>query len=139
MLTIGPGTGDDLGALIALDPIAQRSPDRRDAIAEWLAAGQCHIARLDGRPAGYVALTTSFFRSPFIEMLMVAEWSRRQGVGRALIAHCLAVVPAGDKLWTSTNESNTPMRALLPQLGFVHTGQFEGLDDGDPELIYLHH
>ena len=138
MLSVAPGTPTDRDALIALDPIAQRSPDRRRAIAEWLASGQCHVAWLDGRPVGYVALTTSFFRSSFIEMLMVAEASRRKGIGRALIEHSQTLVPAGQKLWTSTNESNTPMRALLPQLGFAYTGQFAGLDEGDPELIYLH-
>jgi GNAT superfamily N-acetyltransferase len=138
MLTIAPGTPDDLAALIDLDPIAQRGPERRAAIAEWISAGQCHVARVDGRPAGYAALTTSFFRSPFIEMLMVAEHFRRRGIGRALIAHCIGLVPPGEKLWTSTNQSNTPMRQLLPQLGFTNAGQFEGLDEGDPELIYLH-
>jgi hypothetical protein len=29
------------------------------------------------------------------------------------------------------------MRVLLPQLGFEHTGSFEHLDEGDPELIFL--
>ena len=137
MPAISPATPDDLAALVALDPIARHSIERRDAIAEWIGLGQCHVARLDGRPAGYVALTRSFFRSPFIEMLMVAEWARRRGTGRALVAHCIGLLPAGEKLWTSTNQSNTPMQALLPQLGFVRTGMFEHLDEGDPELIYL--
>lgn len=137
MLAIERATEADLAALIALDPIARRSADRRDAIAEWIAHGQCYVARLDGHAAGYVAFTRTFFRSPFIEMLMVAETARRQGIGRALILHCIGLVPTGEKLWTSTNESNTPMRVLLPTLGFAHTGQFEGLDEGDPELIYL--
>jgi GNAT superfamily N-acetyltransferase len=137
MPVIALATAADLAALLALDPIARRSADRRDAIAEWVAAGQCHVAHLDGAPAGYVALTRTFFRSPFIEMLMIAESARRRGLGRALIQHCITLCPSGEKLWTSTNESNTPMRALLPTLGFAHTGQFEGLDEGDPELIYL--
>lgn len=137
MLTIAPGTPDDLSALVALDPVARRSEDRRTAIAEWIGLGQCHVARLDGAPAGYVAFTTSFFRSPFIEMLMVGEGARRRGIGRTLIEHCIGLVPPDRKLWTSTNQSNTPMQALLPQLGFVQTGIFEHLDEGDPELIYL--
>jgi len=135
---IALATEADLAALVALDTIAARSPERREAIAEWIGLGQCHVVRLDTRPAGYVARTHSFFRSPFIEMLMVADWARRRGLGRALVTHCIALTPPGDKLWTSTNLSNTPMQALLPQLGFVHTGQFEHLDPGDPELIYLH-
>lgn len=132
---IGRATPADVAELIALDTYA--SPDRRAAIAEWTAAGECHIARRDGAAVGYVAFTCSFFRSPFIEMLMVAAPARRSGVGRALIEYCIALTPPGQKLWTSTNESNAPMRALLPKLGFVQTGLFEHLDPGDPELIFL--
>jgi len=138
MLTIAPGAPDDVPALVALDPIAAWNPERRSAIAGWVAAGQCHVAHLDGQPAGYVALTHGFFHSPFIEMLMVAETARRQGVARALVQHCIGLVPAGEKLWTSTNQSNAPMLGLLPVLGFVRAGIVEGLDKGDPELIYLH-
>lgn len=137
MLSIAVATPADVDALIGTDHIATTSADRREAIAEWTATGQCHLARRDGEVVGYLAFTRSFFRSPFIEMLMVAAPARRTGVGRALIEHCIAVTPPGQKLWTSTNESNTPMRALLPQLGFVQTGMFEHLDPGDPELIFL--
>lgn len=130
-------TASDVAALVALDSIAAGSADRREAIAEWTALGQCHVALDAGVHVGYVALTRSFFRSPFIEMLMVAASARRTGVGRALLEHCISLTAPQLKLWTSTNQSNTPMQALLPQLGFVQTGIFEHLDPGDPELIYL--
>ncbi|WP_055048166.1 GNAT family N-acetyltransferase [Devosia sp. A16] len=137
MLSIRPAAGTDVDALIAIDHVAVHSTDRREAIAEWVALGQCHLAERDGAVAGYVALTCSFFRSPFIEMLIVGAPHRRTGIGRALIEHCIALTPSGQKLWTSTNESNAPMRALLPQLGFEQTGAFEHLNPGDPELIFL--
>lgn len=131
------GARADVAELIALDAIAPRSADRREAIAEWVGLGQCHVATIDAKPAGYVALTTTFFRSPFIEMLQVAAAVRRQGIGRALVQHCIAITATEVKLWTSTNQSNTPMQTLLPQLGFIHCGVFEHLDPGDPELIYV--
>jgi GNAT superfamily N-acetyltransferase len=137
MQSIRPATAADLDALIAIDHVASHSTDRREAIAEWVALGQCHLAERDGAVAGYVALTRSFFRSPFIEMLIVAAPHRRQGIGRDLIEHCISLTPPTGKLWTSTNESNAPMRALLPQLGFEQTGAFEHLDEGDPELVFL--
>jgi ribosomal protein S18 acetylase RimI-like enzyme len=135
---IRPATAADVDALIALDAIASSNADRREAIADWVSLGQCHVAvAADDSPIGYVALTTSFFRSPFIEMLQVDRAARRQGIGRTLVLHCVALTPADRKLWTSTNESNLPMQALLPQLGFEMCGRFEHLDPGDPELIYL--
>ena len=138
MLTIAPGTSHDVPALVSLDHIAARSPERGTAIADWTAAGQCYVARLDGYPVGYVALTDGFFHAPFIEMLMVAESARRRGIAGALVRHCIALVPEGEKLWTSTNQSNAPMCAMLPRLGFVTAGRVDHLDEGDPELVYLH-
>ena len=43
----------------------------------------------------------------------------------------------GKKLFTSTNESNTPMQRLCEQLGFVRSGRIENLDEGDPEIVYF--
>ncbi|CAN7564593.1 GNAT family N-acetyltransferase [Devosia sp. LjRoot16] len=137
MLSLRLATAADIDALIAIDHVAAHSADRREAITEWVALGQCHLAERDGAVAGYVALTRSFFRSPFIEMLMVGAAFRRTGIGRTLIEQCISITPSDQKLWTSTNESNAPMRALLPQLGFAQTGLFEQLDEGDPELIFL--
>jgi GNAT superfamily N-acetyltransferase len=136
-LTIRLATPADVDALIAIDHVAAHSADRREAIAGWATAGEVHVAIRDGAAVGYAAFTRSFFRSPFIEMLMVAPAARRSGIGRALIEYCIALTPGGEKLWTSTNESNMPMRRLLPQLDFVQTGMIEHLDPGDPELIYL--
>ena len=138
MAVIRPAVAGDLTALVALDAIAASDLARQEAIADWMASSQCHVAVDAGDlPIGYVALTRSFFRSPFIEMLQVAKAARRQGIGRQLVKHCIGLTPADKKLWTSTNQSNTPMQALLPQLGFVPCGMFEHLDPGDPELIYL--
>lgn len=134
MLSIRRASAAEIDTVIGIAPAGT---ERREAIAEWVQAGECHIAWQDDFAAGCVVLTRSFFRSPFIEMLVVSPSARRQGIGRALVEHCITLIPPGQKLWTSTNESNAPMRAMLPQLGFVYTGQFAGLDEGDPELIYL--
>ena len=134
MLSIRLATAAEIDTVIGIAPAGA---ERREAIAEWAQAGETHIAWRDGFAAGYVVFTRSFFRSPFIELLVVAPAARRQGIGRALIEHCIALIPPDQKLWTSTNQSNTPMRNLLPHLGFIQTGMFEHLDPGDPELIFL--
>ena len=42
-----------------------------------------------------------------------------------------------DKLFTSTNQSNTQMQALCETLGYVKSGWVDNLDEGDPEIIYF--
>jgi ribosomal protein S18 acetylase RimI-like enzyme len=78
-----------------------------------------------------------FFDSFFIKLVAVAEAERRAGVGTAMIEHLIDLIPPGEKLWTSTNESNAPMRALLPRLGFIESGRIDNLDEGDPELVFV--
>jgi len=127
----------DLQALIAIDPLMHTDTERRQSIAHWMAAGQCFVAERDDKVVGFVALTKGFFHQPFVELLIVAEASRRSGIGVALTDHCIRTIPAGAKLWTSTNSSNLPMQGLLLKLGFVRSGIVENMDEGDPELIFV--
>ncbi len=134
-LVIRPAGTDDIAALVALDSFANAGNDRADEIVNWVAAGRCTCATIDGNPAGYAVVHRHFFGHPMLEVVMVSTEHRRQGVGEALIRHAIETAP-GPVLWTSTNQSNAPMQALLARLGFQRSGFIEGLDDGDPELIY---
>lgn len=136
-ITIRPAGRPDIAALISVDPIALDDIHRRQSLARWAAAGQCHVAERGGRVVGYVALTHAFFHQPFVELLMVAEDDRRSGVGLALVEHCKSAAAGAPKLWSSTNRSNAPMRALLVKSGFIESGVVENLDEGDPEMIFL--
>ena len=135
MIAIGPASAADIPALVALDSFAAIHPERATEIAGWVAAGQCHVAAFEGRAAGYAVLTNGFFHRPFLEMLMVREDARRLGIARALVGYCADL--AGPELWTSTNESNGPMRTLLSTCGFIASGRVDNLDPGDPEVVYL--
>jgi ribosomal protein S18 acetylase RimI-like enzyme len=69
-------------------------------------------------------------------MLCVRPECRRQGIGTALVRHVESLCKT-DKLFTSTNESNRPMRALLAKLQYVCSGVIHNLDEGDPEIVYF--
>jgi GNAT superfamily N-acetyltransferase len=128
---------DDLTGLIAADPHAQFNAERRSQIVAWIEAGQCFVAEREGRIVGLSVLTRTFFHSFFIDLVFVAEADRRTGAGTAMIEYLIELVPPGEKLWTSTNQSNAPMRALLPRLGFIESGRIDNLDEGDPELVFV--
>jgi RimJ/RimL family protein N-acetyltransferase len=85
---------------------------------------------------GYAVLTDHFYDRPFIDIVYVAEDARRSGGGGALLAAVERSV-SGDRIFTSTNESNEAMRALLLKNGYAPSGRIENLDANDPELVFV--
>ncbi|MFT0866091.1 GNAT family N-acetyltransferase [Pseudomonas sp. CAM1A] len=94
------------------------------------------MTEVQGAVSAYAVMHRHFFGCAFIEMLMVDQGHRRSGLGAALLAHIQADC-TGQKLFTSTNRSNGPMRRLLERRGFVESGIVEHLDEGDPEQVYF--
>lgn len=129
-------TRDDLPALAAVDPKLDGEPKRAAHVRALLDLALSWLAEAEGRPLGYAIATTHFFDRPFVDLLVVAEDARRLGVGTALMAACEAQHD-DDRLFTSTNESNAPMRALLAKAGYQVSGVIENLDPGDPELVFV--
>ena len=85
---------------------------------------------------GYVAVAPRhFFGRDFVALLVVADAWRRRGVGRQLLSAATRLATT-DVVFTSTNESNQPMRALLSHEHWLVSGTLDGLDDGDPEIVF---
>ena len=140
-LTVRPATLSDLVALIAVDDLAVAGSQRWDQLHRAVTGQGCRILvaeRVEGAAAivGYVVVAAKhFFGRDFIELVMVAGQERRQGVAAQLIDEVLEVATTST-VFTSTNESNTAMRTLLASKGWVVSGTLDGLDDGDPEVVY---
>ena len=109
---------------------------REDFITAAIAEGRCLVARDGGTVTGFAIQDRSLFGQPFLSLLKVRPVDRRRGLGTALVQAAIATTE-GDRLFSSTNASNTAMRMLLGRLGFVSSGFIENLDPGDPELIYI--
>lgn len=135
-MTIRKATQADIAGILALDPEVAQDESRSRHIHEWVSKGFAYVALVDQRLTGYAVLEYSFFYLGFISMVMVSEAGRRQGVGAALISHVESICKTR-KLFTSTNESNEPMKALLHRLAFEPSGVVYNLDDDDPELFYF--
>lgn len=135
-MKIRDATSSDVPGMYAVDHMAAEECSRRQHIHEWVSSGQAIVAVVDDVVAGYAALDYTFFGCGFIAMLMVKKESRRKGVATVLIA-CLEETCKTDKLFTSTNESNKPMQALMKRLSYEASGTVYNLDDGDPELFYF--
>lgn len=126
----------DLEAILDLDPLARRDATRAEFIRRSLLSAYCLVAVADARIVAYGVLDYSFFRQAYISMLYVEPRLRRRGIGSALVAGMEAACKE-QRIFTSTNESNKPMQALLGALGYECSGIVENLDEGDPELIYF--
>jgi GNAT superfamily N-acetyltransferase len=115
---------------------AEESDGRQRALRRSVEAGECAVAVADGAViAGYAIWHDRFFHARMIELLVVASALRRRGIGGDLLDFLVRHCPT-PKIWTSTNLSNTPMQRLLATRGFQLSGFIEGLDEGDPELVY---
>lgn len=127
---------NDVADLDAADSLAARGDDnRRAAIRRWVQDEAIRVAVDGDTVVGYYAMHHMFFGQAFVEMLMVAEQARRRGVGRCLLID--AQQRRSSKLFTSTNLSNQPIRRLLAELRWRSAGVVYGLDEGDPELVFL--
>jgi GNAT superfamily N-acetyltransferase len=126
----------DRRAFVEVDPRVGSDLGRRDVVDAAIAARMCWLALRVTKPVGYGILSRKFFSRDFIELLYVAEEERRKGVGIAILKSIEGTVTS-DRVFTSTNESNAPMRALLKQCGYEPSGTVDNLDPGDPELIFV--
>ena len=85
-------------------------------------------------PIAFVAWNREFFGRPFVWLVAVATHARRQGLASLLFAH-VEEACRGSRVYTSTNETNAAMHALLFKQGYVRRGDLD-LDPGDPEIFY---
>jgi GNAT superfamily N-acetyltransferase len=130
----------DLGGILQADHLAtQGNTERAELLRHCLNHGEIQVLVDHGSVTGFVIRKPAyFFGRDFIELLMVDPRRRRSGTGRALLR--AAVRSAGtDQVFTSTNASNVAMRSLLVSEGWSFSGKLDGLDEGDPELVYFTH
>ena len=135
-ISVVTATESDLDAVLEIERDGRPEGGQVDFVASAITGGRCLVARDGATVTGFAILDRSLFGQPFMSLLKVRPADRRRGIGTALVQEAITATE-GDRLFSSTNASNTAMRMLLGRLGFVSSGFIENLDPGDPELIYL--
>jgi ribosomal protein S18 acetylase RimI-like enzyme len=127
----------DLPAILRIDHAAASGDrERAEFLRHCLDLGECHVCLGDEVVAGFVIVKPAhFFGRDFVELLEVDPARRRSGTGRILLREALATAGTA-QVFTSTNRSNRPMRALLDAEDWSFSGELGGLDEGDPELVF---
>ncbi|HTT99819.1 MAG TPA: GNAT family N-acetyltransferase [Rhizomicrobium sp.] len=126
----------DRKPIAACDARVMHDLQRRELVDAAIAARRCWVAEHVGAVCGYGILTMNFFGRAFVDLLYVAEGARRKGAGDAILA-AIEHAQHEDRLFTSTNDSNAPMRTLLERRGYQPSGNITSLDPGDPELVFV--
>lgn len=137
MIAVREAQAPDLPDLLRIDALADREhAERIDYLRRAVEQEVCLLAT-DGTAArGFVVLRQRhFFGRDFIDLLIVAQGHRRRGLGRLLMRSATEVATT-PVVFTSTNESNEPVRALLASQHWTFSGKLDGLDRGEPELVY---
>ena len=130
MRSDGPG-------LLDVDPQARGGDSERIALLrEAVAGGHCLIAVGASIVGFIVSRPRHFFGRDFIELLMVRDDVRRLGVGRRLLRAAVDAASTS-RVFSSTNASNAAMRSVFEAGGWTLSGRLDGLDEGDPELVYF--
>jgi len=135
--TVRFATLDDLDAILALDRLSPVGHTREPLLTARAQAREILIAVLNERVVGYLVLhARAFFGRDFVDLLVVDPRYRRQGIGDELLRQAVKD-SSTNRIFTSTNESNTPMVKLLERGGWEFSGRLEGIDEGDPEIVFF--
>ena len=127
----------DIDGILRIDHRAAHTDrGRADFLRRCVDLGECLVYLDDSSVAGFAVVRPGhFFGRDFVDLLMVDPARRRCGIGRDLLRAALAAVGT-EQVFTSTNSSNQPMRSLLQAEGWSFSGELDGLDEGDPELVF---
>ena len=125
----------DITAICSFDHLTQIE-ERRRFIQNSVRSGAASVVVLDGQVVGYAVLEYSFFAQGFMAMLYIHPEHRRKGIGSEIVRYVESICKT-EKLFTSTNESNLPMHALMAKLHYIPSGFIDNLDEDDPEIVYF--
>ena len=87
-----------------------------------------YVAEFDGRVAGIALLRQQFLLGDYLELLGVAGWARRQGIGALLLTHIEQLVFGRTKnLFACVSDFNTAARAFYQRMGYQEIGPIPNL------------
>lgn len=127
----------DLDAVLELDRMSPIGHERTALLTARVHSGEVLLFENEDQLFGFaVVKERSFFGRDFVELLTVTVSKRRQGIGDYLLQEAVTQ-SSSDRIFTSTNQSNAEMIGLLEYAGWHFSGQLEGIDEGDPEMVFF--
>lgn len=126
----------DLEKLLSIERGAPVDREWTEQLSERVHSGEVIVFENGDQVVGFVVVRRkTFFANDFVELMIVSDGHRRQGIGSALLNEAVTH-SSSDRVFTSTNQSNAAMIAMVAKTGWHLSGQLEGIDEADPELIF---
>lgn len=97
-----------------------------------------YVAEFDGRVAGIALVRQKFLLGDYLELLGVAGWARRQGIGGLLVTHIEQLVFSRTKnLFACVSDFNTAARGFYKRMGYQEIGPMPNLLTPGSAEIFL--
>ena len=123
-LTIRPATLDDLQSILAIEQASANAARwSREQYSRVVESGLVLVADDKETVAGFIC-AQGVAGEWEIENIVVAESSRRRGIGNTLVSELLKQIGSrsGRTVYLEVRESNHPARCLYQKHGFVEIG-----------------
>ena len=87
-----------------------------------------YVAEFDGRVAAIAVVREKFLLGDYLELLGVAGWARKQGVGSRLLTHVEQLVfSRTQNLFACVSDFNAAARAFYNKMGYQEIGPIPNL------------
>jgi GNAT superfamily N-acetyltransferase len=126
---------DDLDALMALAQQVVGAERAGPFVRSHLERHHLLVAEDDGGAVGFIAYRTDWFQCTFVSMVSVEKEHQRRGVARALF-RAVEEMSTSPRLFSSTEETNSPAIRMHVALGFAPSGHIDNLPQGYRELLF---
>jgi ribosomal protein S18 acetylase RimI-like enzyme len=96
-----------------------------------------YVAELDGRVAGIAIVKQKFLLGDYLELLGVAGWARKQGIGHGLLTYVERLVfGRTQNLFACVSDFNQPARDFYKKQGYQEIGPMPNfLIQGSSEIL----
>ena len=96
-----------------------------------------YVADVDGKVAGIAIVKQKFLLGDYLELLGVAGWARKQGIGDRLLSHVEHLVFGRTKnLFACVSDFNQPAREFYKKQGYHEIGPMPNfLIPGSAEIL----
>ena len=114
-IEIEQATANDVSAVCEIDRLASGDSRKREALIEVINSGQCLVARIGNKHAGFAILDRTLLRQFTISLLVVHPDYHSMGVGPALIRYVESLSPH-DRRFLSRDECDALLRRLYEMM-----------------------